>query len=70
MGSLASAAMTLGPVSRILLRSCHAMIAYHTENFTKMKKKFMLSNQAGIELQFMHQLLPQLNGQLILLSHT
>ena len=70
VGSLVSARIALGPVCRILLRSAHNLLAYQTQDYLDMKRKFHLSDQAAGELQLLYQLLPQLNGQPILLSQT
>ena len=57
VGSLVSAEMALGLVSRILLRTCHDLLACYTEDFTNMRVRFYLSDQSGRELQLLHQLI-------------
>ena len=52
-----SAKMALGLVSRILLRTCHDLLACYTEDFTNMRVRFYLSDQSGRELQLLHQLI-------------
>ena len=43
---MVSAEIALGLVATILLRTCHDLLAYYTEDFKNMRVRFRLSNQA------------------------
>ena len=45
-------------VSRILLRSSHDLLTYHTVDYMDMSVRFLLSDTAGRELQLLHQFIP------------
>ena len=70
IGSVVSGQQALGPLSRILLRSSHILLATQTNNFQLWHSKFQVTNLVATELDMLNSSLPTLNGQPILLSHS
>ena len=70
IGSIVSAQRALGPLSRILLRSSHAILNTVMEQYMNWERKFKVPSMVAKELELLYNEMPRINGQAIILGKT